>query len=486
MSRRELKAILSGLPIGYLENADKAVAKLTPSASTLKRRMAREQAKEAKLAAQPKRLKLSLEALPLSDLKPPARNLHHHEQGHIERIAASIQQFGFSDPIVIDRDNRVIDGEGRRRAAEMLKIQSVPVLRIHNLDRQGARGLAIARNWLAKQSKWNAAGLGDELQSLLAQKIDVAPTGIAPAALKHYRQLANDRVLKKVEAPLHGAGVHSIIEKGDIWILGEHRLFCGDLDDPRLFSEVLGGKQLDAAFLDFWDTRWHREGERDTASGGEEVHELGSSQRRARMTHLVRTCIALTKPRAKHLVVSDMGFLREVLAVCDPLYRNVLDTRSFDVPLDEYFKDIKFLNNLATLYDTPVSSKSRASDRQSDYNLRGIYLPIAGFLDPLFGRSAQRELTKLNTFVIGRLLGQFVSPKERVLLPFAGFGASMVACERLFRSFVAIEPDPQNAETAIERFAKFARITPILQSTGEDFFDVTHRRMREQNSNGAE
>ena len=118
-----------------------------------------------------------VEQVPTSDLIPYARNARTHSDAQVAQIAGSIQEFGFCNPVLIDKANGIIAGHGRVRAADLLKLQTVPCIRLDHLTDAQKRAYILADNRIALSSGWDEAMLANELQDLHADEIDLGLTG---------------------------------------------------------------------------------------------------------------------------------------------------------------------------------------------------------------------------------------------------------------------------------------------------------------------
>ncbi len=129
--------------------------------------------------------KLTVERLPIADLKPSPRNARTHSRKQIEQIAESIREFGFVNPLLIDEADRVIAGHGRLAAARLLKLKTVPAIRLRHLSEHQKRALALADNKLADNAGWNEEQLALELQYLSEIEVDfdVEITGFEAAEI---------------------------------------------------------------------------------------------------------------------------------------------------------------------------------------------------------------------------------------------------------------------------------------------------------------
>jgi DNA modification methylase len=197
-------------------------------------------------------LELQIEYLSLGSLAPYAKNARTHSKKQVKQIAESITQFGFTNPVLIDRENTILAGHGRVAAAKLLELTEVPCVRLEHMTKAQKRAYVLADNKLALNAGWDEELLAGELEAILCEDagFDVSITGFSLAevdsliegkAVEEDGDPADD-VLPK-EAPLR-------CKRGDIWQLGPHRLICGDALDPAVVELLVDGRQACMVFTD--------------------------------------------------------------------------------------------------------------------------------------------------------------------------------------------------------------------------------------------
>ena len=195
--------------------------------------------------------------VPVTDLKPYAQNNRVHTARNIGKLKASVAQFGFVTPILVDAQMGIIAGHGRLEAAKGLGMQNVPIVVADHLSPAEVRALRIADNKLAELSDWNEAALQIEFAELMdlglsgdlgfdlditgfeLPEIDIIIEGVAgpedaPSETVTDPDLANPAVARP----------------GDLWILGDHRILCGDALDPGSYARILDGETPQMVFTD--------------------------------------------------------------------------------------------------------------------------------------------------------------------------------------------------------------------------------------------
>ena len=194
--------------------------------------------------------KKTIEYFPIDALIPYARNSRTHSDGQVAQIAASIREFGFTNPVLIDAGGGIIAGHGRVMGARKLGMTEVPCIRLGHLSEAQRRAYVIADNKLALNAGWDEAMLAGEVRSLMAMDFDPLITGFTDAEI-------ND--LLELDSTAHGADPDScppadtgscITNKGDVWNMGTHRLVCGDCTDASTLASLMRGERAAAVWTD--------------------------------------------------------------------------------------------------------------------------------------------------------------------------------------------------------------------------------------------
>jgi DNA modification methylase len=184
-------------------------------------------------------------------LKGSPFNARTHSEKQIIQIQRSIKKFGFTNPILIDEDDRIIAGHGRHAAAIAMGLDRVPTITLHGLDETHRRALALADNQLALNAGWNTQMVAAELKFLLNPKIDfdVSVTGFETVEIDNLTADSATSDLPDDDCPPL-SNDKAISRLGDIWVLGSHRLVCGDATDANTYVALLGKDRVRMAFLD--------------------------------------------------------------------------------------------------------------------------------------------------------------------------------------------------------------------------------------------
>lgn len=194
-------------------------------------------------------MELEIEYLPIGDLLPYARNARTHSETQIAKLASSIREFGFNNPILLDSANGIIAGHGRLLAAQKLGLTEVPCVRLEHLTDNQKRAYILADNRLALDAGWDQNMLALELQDLKSAGFDVDLTGFDGKELNDL--LTRDPAAGETDADaIPAVPATSISQLGDVWQCGNHRVICGDSTDVLVLEALLAGQKADLIMTD--------------------------------------------------------------------------------------------------------------------------------------------------------------------------------------------------------------------------------------------
>ena len=194
-----------------------------------------------------------IELSPVGRLKPYPHNARTHTRKQIRQIADSVRRFGFTNPVLIDDEDRIIAGHGRVEAAKHLGLAAIPTLRLSHLSDAEKRAYILADNRLAEMAGWDREILALELQGLIDLDFEVELTGFDIGEIDVILEDADDarRAAEEPEdevpEPLAGP---TVSEPGDLWLLGKHRILCGDALDTAAYELLLNGEAASFVLTD--------------------------------------------------------------------------------------------------------------------------------------------------------------------------------------------------------------------------------------------
>ena len=196
---------------------------------------------------------MKVEYTRVGDLRPYPNNARTHSRKQIWQIANSITRFGFCNPVLIDDDLQIIAGHGRVEAAKQLCIDAVPTCRLSHLTEADKRAYILAGNKLAEKAGWDRQPLAIELQGLIELDFEIELTGFEmpeiDVILEDAAEATGIASGPEDVVPQYSSGP-AVTQTGDRWILGDHRLLCGDARDQAAYDRLLEGAKAEFVFTD--------------------------------------------------------------------------------------------------------------------------------------------------------------------------------------------------------------------------------------------
>ena len=394
---------------------------------------------------------LMIEQIAIEELRPDPANPRRISDNELEALTRSIREFGFVDPVIARREDRVvIGGHQRLVAARRLGMKTVPVVFV-DLTLEQARTLNVALNKIS--GTWDDALLARLLNDLAATPdIDLTLTGFAESEIKQLLKALETREKRErieqfdLDAALGHATREPRTKAGDVWLLGSHRLACGDSTDPAAVTRLLGNERAQVAFLD---------PPYNVAYGDHGGQQRGSRKRR----------IANDSMPTAEWEVFCRGWAQQLLNNVDGAVYVCMSTKEWPL-VSRVLEEVG-----AHWSDTIVWAKDRFTLGRSDYQRQ--YEPIwfgwregakhhwCGDRDqgdvrtiPRPSDSPLHPMTK-PLALVERALTNSSRAGDRVLDLFLGSGTTLIAAERTGRRCLGVELDPLYCDVAVARREAF-------------------------------
>ena len=186
--------------------------------------------------------RLHVEYRSVEALIPSARNARTHSEEQVAQVAASIREFGWTNPVLVDGENGVIAGHARLLAARKLGLKVVPVIELAHLTEAQRRAYMLADNQLGLNAGWDADLLRIELTDLETVNFDLSLLGFSDEELSRFMSDVADGATDPDSIP--APPDEAVTQKGDLWLLGDHRLLCGDSASPHDVDRLLDGQVI--------------------------------------------------------------------------------------------------------------------------------------------------------------------------------------------------------------------------------------------------
>ncbi len=426
--------------------------------------------------------KLSIIYRKIPELKPYPRNARTHSRKQIKQIGAAITEFGFTNPVLIDENDQIIAGHGRVQAAKLLGLAEVPTVQIAHLSATQKRAYILADNRLAEKAGWDKEILVVELQGLLADGFEVVLTGFEVPEIDVILDAAAD-----AKSDRHGddnipeAGL-AVTQAGDLWLLGAHRVFCGNALEGASYDNLLDGTK---ASLIFTDPPYNVSIDGNVGGKGQIHHrsfamgcgEMTTSGFTSFLTNTFQHLAANSLDGSIHFTFMDWRHMQEMLAAGYAVYselKNVCVWNKTNGGMGSFYRnkhELVFVWKSGTaphLNNFELGQHGR--NRTNVWDYAGVNTFRSGRMDEL-----QMHPTVKPVALVADAIRDCSKQGEIVLDPFCGSGTILIAAERTARKARALEIDPGYVDVAIRRWEELTGKSATL-STGETFEEVSEQR----------
>ncbi len=411
-----------------------------------------------------------------ADLQAYDRNARTHSKKQIRKIADSIQKFGFNNPVLIDDENRIIAGHGRVEAAKQLGLDLIPVIRLGHLTEDEMRAYIIADNRLAELAGWDKSILAIELQHLstLALDFDLSLTGFDLPQIDFMIQEISENAMEVDVPPPNPEAV--VTRSGDLWLLGDHRIICGNalkLDD---YTKLLN---RELAQLVFTDPPYNVPVEghisvRDRAKHGNFAMAFGEMAPKE-FSSFLQTAMKLMAKHSKdgsiHYVCMDWRHIEEVMAAGCASYaefKNLCVWNKTNAGMGSLYRskhELVFVwKNGSAPHINNIDLGKHGRYRSNVWDYSGQTIPHAQRGEEL----AVHPTVKPVAMVADALL-DCSNRGGLVLDPFGGSGTTLIAAERTGRRARLIELEPIYVDVTIRRWQAMTGKQAIHASSGLAF-----------------
>jgi DNA modification methylase len=423
---------------------------------------------------------LELTMRPVATLRSGQRRVRKLDPEHVNRIRGSIEVLGFSVPVLIAGDGEIVDGEARVEAVRQLGIETIACVVVDHLSAEERRLLRLAVNRLQERGSWDLGELKLEFESLIELEMPVEIAGFEPPEIDlvlGHEELIIDQAAN-ASPPIDGR-VPAVSRLGDLWLLGDHRLVCGDARDPRAYEMMLAGQRARLIFTDppyncaidgfvggkgeirhrefvaaageLSDAEFEtflgdflRNGARHLIDGGliyafmdwRQIETLLRAGRRAALKQ-INLCV-WSKPQG------GMGGLYRSAHELIAVFKSGSAAHLNNVKLGKHGRD-------RTNVWTYPGASSLGSDARRQLGAHPTPKPVELVADALLDASQRGDI---------------------VLDPFLGSGTTVIAAEKTGRLAAGLELDPLYVDAIVRRWQTFTGRTAVHADTGKSMAEV--------------
>jgi len=412
-----------------------------------------------------------------AELKPNPRNARKHSKKQRAQIAASIRAHGFINPIITDPHGNVLAGHGRLEAALELGLSLVPTISLGHLSKEQLRAYALADNKLAELSEWDKGILIEELGELSLLMPHIELTGFSTCEIDLLLDKNDpDKMDPADMCPALKLDLPPVTKRGCIWIMGRHRLMCGDATNAQDYADLMNGQfaiiiSTDApynlAVASLSVTKRHREFVQ--ASG-----EMSPEQ----FTEFLKKVATLLKEHSVggsiHYFFMDYRHLMEILTACQSVYGAIKQLAVWaknNGGMGTFYRNqhelVLIFKNGSAPHINNFGLGEKGRYRTNVWNYAGVNT---------FGRHRDEELAMHPTckpvIMISDILRDCSNRNDIVLDPFMGSGTTIMAAEKTGRIAYGMDLDPHYVDVAVRRWQAYTGQNAVHATTGKTFAET--------------
>lgn len=439
-----------------------------------------------------------LERWEVAKLKPFAQNARTHSPEQIDQLVASIEEFGFTIPVLVDEKGMIIAGHGRVLAAAKREMSHVPVLVARGWSDARKRAYVIADNKLAEGAGWDRNILGSELGNLSLGGFNVDVLGFAPGEIKALIAQATKGNADPDDAP--PAPASPVSQPGDLWVLGEHRVLCGDACSRAAVDRLLAGRKphlmvTDPPYGVDYDPDWrttarNANGKLLSTGKGRAKGKVANDQRAdwREAWHLFPGVVAYVWHSGKH--GTQLGVSLEAAKFA--LRSQIVWVKSnFVVGRGDYH-----WGHEAAFYTTKQGTFEDHWRFEDEHEVAAYAVKLGATAEWRGGRKQstvwQIDMVKNDTGhgtqkpveCMRRPIANNSKGGDLIYDPFLGSGTTVIAAHIEGRVCLGLEIDAGYVDVIVERWATFTGLTPVHEATGKTFSEMKALRDGKQKGTG--
>ncbi|MDH5525169.1 MAG: site-specific DNA-methyltransferase [Desulfobulbaceae bacterium] len=406
--------------------------------------------------------KMQVELKKIDSLIPYRKNARTHSEEQIRQLAASLKEFGWTNPVLVDGKNGVIAGQGRLMAAKSLGMEEAPVIELAGLTATQKRAYILADNKLAELAGWDKNLLCLELNDLQELDFDLSLIGFAAGEISS--MLADGGILQRYTDPddVPPPPVAPITRPGDVWLCGDHRVMCGDGTVADNVKILLDGGTVDLICTDppYCSGGFQESGKSPGSVGTSAAHKMIANDTLSTRGYMALLKSAFSNFGAKYLYAFT-------------------DWRMW-IYLYDVAESSGFGARSMIVWDKCSPGMGRGWRAQHELVLWGCK-QTAPFDKHASGvgnvlrekRTGNKNHTTEKPVEIIETLLANVPFAKRVADMFNGSGTTLIACEQLGRQYFGMEIDPLYVDVTICRWQNFTGKKAVLESTGQPFEEIS-------------
>ena len=432
-----------------------------------------------------KDLELNIEYVDIDLVKPSDKNPRTHTKEQVQQIADSMCKFGWVNPILVDENYEIIAGHGRLMAGKLLGYTKVPIAKLCHLSEKEKLGLLVADNRITENAGWDDEKLQEVMQQLHDENFDLSVLGFTNKELEKFRAEFDSEIEAAAIEDIVPDQTDKVISKqGDIWILGEHRLLCGDACIAENYDRLMKGEMANMVFTDppynvAYDESFRNKNEKaenprliKNDNLGDEFQEFLTRAMENILEHTngsLYICMGGSELHTLYKAFTDAGgkfdayivWVKNTFALSRSKYQHQHEWMVFGNTESVYKEQHEAIllgknpGDTAPWYGGRNQTDVWNFDKPTNNDLHPTMKPVA---------------------LIERAINNSSRTMDIVLDAFGGSGSTLIAAEKTNRRCRMIELDEKYVDTIVKRWQEFTGRDAIHEQTGKTFNELTQEQ----------
>ena len=432
-----------------------------------------------------KELELNIEYVDIDLVKPSDKNSRTHTKEQVQQIADSMCKFGWVNPILVDENYEIIAGHGRLMAGKLLGYTKVPIAKLCHLSEKEKLGLLVADNRITENAGWDDEKLQEVMQQLHDENFDLSVLGFTNKELEKFRAEFDSEIEAAAIEDIVPDQTDKVISKqGDKWILGEHRLLCGDACIAENYDKLMKGEMANMVFTDppynvAYDESFRNKNEKaenprliKNDNLGDEFQEFLTRAMENILEHTngsLYICMGGSELHTLYKAFTDAGgkfdayivWVKNTFALSRSKYQHQHEWMVFGNTESVYKEQHEAIllgknpGDTAPWYGGRNQTDVWNFDKPTNNDLHPTMKPVA---------------------LIERAINNSSRTMDIVLDAFGGSGSTLIAAEKTNRRCRMIELDEKYVDTIVKRWQEFTGRDAIHEQTGKTFNELTQEQ----------
>jgi len=438
---------------------------------------------------------LKIENIKIADLREYAQNAKLHNEKQVKQIAESIKEFGFNNPILIDEVGEIIAGHGRLMAARELGLETVPVIRLSHLSAAQKRLYRIADNKIAENGGWNTDLLKleiSELETIVGDlDLDLSITGFESLDLDVMFH-ADDKSQKEKKADEKANTVpfisddEIVTKPGDIWLLGQHKIICGNSLESETFEKLMGDARADMCLQ---DPPYNVKISGHVCGNGAVQHKeflmASGEMSQDEFTQFLRKNFELCKQFSRAVSLNynfmDWRHIREICDAGHAVFSDFINMCVWQKHNGGMGSLYRSQHELCFIFRNGKESHINNVELGKNGRYRTNVWSYAGVTSPANKGDLKMHPTVKPVEMLKDAILDVTSRGDVVLDSFLGSGSTLVAAHQSKRICYGIELDPLYIDTTIRRFQTLFKIDAVHEASGKTYSELLNEKRGGEN-----